>query len=184
MNALLENPIGIGIFGLVIVGLLVFMAIQLGECKAIYASAGVLAVTIALVVASIAIETDKEKIIRSVEEVASALRANDHQRALSFLHPNAVPAIQRAKQDLASVQFKEAKVTSIQSVTVNEGSNPPTAIIEFIGVIKASSDRYTGGVVGTDARLFKLYWMQNNDRWLIHDYEHSSIKNAFTNKTQ
>jgi hypothetical protein len=178
MNTIFESPIGIGLFGIAIVGLLVLVAIKLGEWKAIYAAGVVLALTVGLVIAAIAIETDQEKITRSIYELAAALRANDHEQALSFMHPNAVPAIQRAKQDLSSVDFQEAKVTSIRSVVVNEGTRPPTATIEFIGYIRASSDRYTGGVPAGAPRLFKLYWMQQKDRWLIRDYEHSDVRAA------
>jgi predicted PurR-regulated permease PerM len=181
MSTLLENPIGIGIFGAIIIGLLVFAAAQLGNRRVFYAAGGVLGVTVILVLVSISIETDEEKLNRLIQELAVALRNNDHNEALSFIHPNAVPILQRAQQDLSSVEFKEAKVTSVRSTLVNSVTRPPTATIEFIGYIKASSDRYTGGIVAGGPRLFKLYWVKHQDRWLIRDYEHSDVRAALMN---
>lgn len=181
MSILLENPLGIGLFGLVVVGLLIFAAAQLGDRRVFYGAISALAVTVVLVFISIQVKTDREQIIDSITDLAADLRSNDHEHALSHMHPNAVPAIQRAQQDLASVHFQEAKVTSIRTVLVNESSHPPTATIEFIGYIKASSDRYTGGVSAGGLRLFKLYWMKHEGRWLIRDYEHSDARAALTN---
>lgn len=178
MNSLLENPVGIGAIGLAIVGLLALVAMKLGEWKALYAAGAVLAATVSLIVVSVVVLTDREKITGSLYDLASALRANDHEQALSFLHPNAAPAIQRAKQDLASVNFHEARISSIRSIIINESSSPPTATSEFVGFIKATSDHYTGGFPASAPRLFKLYWMRQQDRWLIRDYEHSDVRRA------
>jgi hypothetical protein len=181
MSALLENPIGIGLFGAIIVGLLVFAAAQLGNRRLFYGAGGVLALTVFLVIVSISIETDEEKLNRLILELAVALRNNDHKAAKSLIHPNAEATLQRASQDLSSVEFVEAKVTSVRSTLVNSVSKPPTATIEFIGYIKGSSSRYTGGVVAGAPRLFKLYWMKHQDRWLIRDYEHSDVRGALMN---
>lgn len=181
MNMLLENTAGIGIVGAALGGLLLFAAKQLGDRRLFYAAIGIGFATLILCAISTLIDTEREKLTKTIYDVANAVRANDHQRALDYMHPNATPATQRAKSELARFKFEEAKVTSIRMVTVNESTRPQTATTEFVGRIKVKGDHTYYGMEGSGVRLMKVYWMKSGDRWLISDYEHSDVREALKN---
>ena len=176
MKTILENPLGIGIFGAVITGLLVVVAKQLGDRRAIHAAFATAVVTLVLCIVSMNIETEQEKLTRTIYEVAAAVRANDHNRALSYMHPNATPATQRAKSEISRFKFNEAKVTSIKSVLINDSTKPPTATTEFIATMKVTGDESYYGMKGGGVRLLIVTWVKQGDRWLIHDYEHRDVR--------
>lgn len=176
MNTILENPIGIGLFGAVITGLLVLIAKQLGDRRAIYAAIATAVATLILCIISVSLVSEREKLTRTIYEVADAVRANDHNRALSYMHPNATPATQRAKSEISRFKFDEAKVTSIKSVLINDATKPPTATTEFIATMKVTGDQSYYGMKGGGARLLIVTWVKQGDRWLIHDYEHRDVR--------
>lgn len=172
METILENPMTIVVVGVALSGLLLLVAANLGQWKLFYAAIALVVLTALVVAISIITETDREILKRTIHEVATALRQNDHQQALSYMHPNATPAIKRAEQEISQYEFHEAHVTSIRSIEVNKSSQPPTAITEFLATMKVSNERALSGVPVRGLRLLKVYWMKRGDRWLIHDYEH------------
>lgn len=182
MNLILENAVLVGIVGGVITGLVAFSGYQLSQMRLLIAAAVCCVLTIALVALSIAIETDREQIRRTMHEIAQAVQENDHERLVSFFHPNASAGVQHARTEVPRYRFQQASVTSIRDMIVNSRTRPPTAITEFIAAFKVSSDNpQTYGAEVNARRFVKVYWMKQNDRWLVQDYEHAEFMQGFTN---
>lgn len=179
MSVILEHPVAILVVGLAVAGLFVFAASKSGD-RRFLVSAGLVAIA-GLIVGIVAttIETEKEKLTKTIYQVAAAVRSNDHDRALTFMHPNASAATQRAKSEISRFKFEDARVTSIQDVSVNDHTKPPTATTEFIAKMTVEGDHTYFGMKFNGARLLKVYWMKQGDRWLISDYEHSEVMSAF-----
>jgi cell division protein FtsW (lipid II flippase) len=176
MNFILESPFLVGLVGLSVAAVLLLAAVQSGKWKLLYGAVGVALVTVVLITSSIVVgvlfESDQTKLKRSIDEIAQSLRQNDRDRALSFIHPNASPTVQRAKSEISQYQFHEAYVTGIRAIEVNQNSKPPTATTEFVATLKVAHEREFSGVPFRGIRAFKIYWMKQGDRWLVRDYEH------------
>lgn len=177
MQFVLENAMLIGVVGLLITGMVGYTALQIGQSKLFYAALAILSGTFALVLTSIWIETDREQIRRSMNEIAEALHQNDHPKVFSFLHPNASEGIQRAKAEVPSYTFHRAKVMDVREILINNRTNPPTAISDFVASFSVSSagSRQVYDADVNVLRSIKIYWMKSGDRWLIRDYQHSDF---------
>lgn len=168
----LENPIAIGLIGLAISSSAIFAWTQFpqpGKQRwSLYVAISVLAATVLLVILSLSIETDKEKIRETLDNIAAALEKNDLEKVFKYIHPNAQGGLQRAKAELPSITFLDARITRIKSIEISHKSTPPTAIAEFNAVVDVNVPLFKGRV----ARFVRAYFMQRDDQWLVRDYEH------------
>lgn len=163
-----ESPLWIGVCGLFVALGAGFLWTQTGSRTAWLATVGAVVLTVTLVVVAVRVETDREKIHRTINEVAKAVEANDLKRVTSFIHPNATEGAARAKQELPQYTFREARMTRLKSILVNRSSTPATAVAEFHAVVDLE-------INGQDARILrfvKAYFVEDQGRWLVRDYEH------------
>lgn len=65
------------------------------------------------------------------DEVAQALEANDFPRVFSYIHPGATEGVARAKEELPSYRFLDARLTRQRSIEVNRLALPAAAVAEF-----------------------------------------------------
>lgn len=172
---LLENPVVIGIFGLVIASAAAVVWTQTGKSAGLYVAGLAVAITLLLIMLSVQIETDRERIQSTIDEVAEALSKNDYERVYSFIHPGATAAVTRAKAELPNYKFSEARVTRMKSIVVNRNSPPPTAIAEFNVAVTLE---FQGQRIPV-RRFVKAYFMLDGERWLVNDYEHFEPTAAF-----
>lgn len=181
MDFLFENEIAIGLVGLALSALLIFVGLRLAESRIWLAGFAALALTVLLVLIAFWIETDRQQIRRTMNEIAVALRENDHQRVVSYFHPNATEGIQHVETELPQYTFRSARVTRVVDITINSSTQPPTAVSEFIGAVTVTMNRNNLFDGPANARRFiKVYWMKKDDSWLVRDYEHFDVMQAFT----
>ncbi|MCA9191519.1 MAG: hypothetical protein KDB03_07150 [Planctomycetales bacterium] len=124
--------------------------------------------TLSMVWASLAIETDREQIRSMLQQGSDAVQNNDHKFVINLVHPSATDALQRVKSELPRYHFEEARITRIASLEVNPDTQPKTAIVEMFARAKIELGGHRTNVV----RFVKLYLMQQDEKWLIRDYEH------------
>ncbi len=165
---LFENPITLGSVGLGFTGIAAFVWMQTGHKVAFYSVIALASVTLLLVLVNLQVTTDRERIRRILDDVAAALRNNDHEKIFSYVHPNAVEGLRKVQWEVRRFDFEEARVTGIKEIAVNFATTPPTAIAEFFARVKASGNSMQGTVV----RFVRVYFMQRDGRWLVRDYEH------------
>jgi hypothetical protein len=163
-----ENPVTPGILGLLAVGIAAFVWTQTGHKAALYTILALAALTLVAVIINLQVVTDRERIRQIMNEVAAALRNNDSDTALSYIHPNAAGPLQRAKREFSRIKFEEARITGVKEIAVNPLTKPPTAIAEIYARVKATVGSYKGSTV----RFVRVYFMQRDGRWLVQDYQH------------
>lgn len=184
MNFLLESALLIGLVGGLLSVLAAYTGVQLAEKRVQMGAAMLFALTIVLVAISLWIETDREQLRRTMREMAVAVQNNDHERLFAYFHPNASSGVQHAKSEVPRFQFHQASVTSVRDIVVNDRTQPPTAITEFIAAFRVSSDSpQTYGAEFNSRRFVKVYWMKQGERWLVRDYEHADFMQGFTNES-
>ncbi len=172
---LFENPLWIGVCGLFVALVAGLLWTQTGARAAWLAASVAAILTFILVLVAVRVETDREKIQLTIKEVAEAVEDNDLNRVTSFIHPNAAEGVARAKQELPQYTFHEARMTRIKSILVNRDSQPPTAVAEFNVIVDLEID-------GQHARLprfVKAYFVEDQGRWLVRDYEHFEFGAGF-----
>lgn len=165
---LFENPLWIGVCGLFVALVAGLLWTQSGARAAGLAAVAAAILTVILVVVSVRVETDRETIQRTINEVAEAVQANDLKRVISFIHPNATEGVARAEQELPQYTFREARMTRLKSILVNRRSTPATAIAEFHVIVDLEID----GQHARIPRFIKAYFVEDQGRWLVRDYEH------------
>jgi len=165
---LLENPLLIGLAGLLITIAAAVVWIQTGTRAAAGVAAMIALLTAVMVFVSLRTETDREQIRRTIDEVAEALAGNDFPRVYSYIHNGAVPAVQRARTELPNYQFLDARMTRLKSIVVDRRSNPPAAVAEFNVALELAAQGQKVPV----RRFVKVYFGLENERWLVRDYEH------------
>jgi hypothetical protein len=183
MNFIFENEIVIGLMGLTFASLLIYAGLRLAESRVWISGIAAVAVTLFLVALSVWVETDNESLRRTMGEVATALRENDREKVFSYFHPNATEGIQHVRGELPLYKFKNARITRIVDISVNPTTQPATATSEFVAAVRVSHtnpNQYDGSY--DVRRLVKVYWMKNEDSWLIRDYEHFDVMQAFTDR--
>ena len=185
MYLILENTLLIGVVGAVLSGLLAYTGIQLAEKRVLIGAGALCFLTVVLVVISQWIETDREQLRRTMNEIAVAVQQNDHDRFFTYFHPNASSGVQHAMSEVPRYTFHQASVTSIRNIVVNDRTQPPTAITEFIAAFKVSSDNpQSYGAEFNSRRFVKVYWMKQGEKWQVLDYEHADFMQGFTSSTQ
>jgi hypothetical protein len=170
LELLYEHPLIIGLAGGAATALAIFIWVQAGRKEGLIAGVVCLVLTVGLVLLSINIVTDRERITQLLDEVAAALEVNDHEKVYSYIHPNAVEGVQRARGELPRYVFSEARVTRVREIVVNRQTTPPTAIAEFTVVVNVGFQ----GMQHKVPRLVRVYFMLRDDRWMVRDYEHTA----------
>ncbi|QDV24329.1 hypothetical protein [Aureliella helgolandensis] len=172
---LYESPVLLTVCGLTLVVLAALFWTQTGNRPTLYAAGLLAALTLILLLISLQVVTPREEIKGILDEVAAALESNDREKVYSYIHPNAQPTVQQARTELPNYEFQRARVTRIKLISVNPSTQPRSAIAEFNVVVNLS----TQGQQINVPRFIKVYFMENNGRWLVTDYEHHSPMQGF-----
>ena len=175
---ILENPLWLGVGGLFVALLAGFLWTQTGSRSAGLTALLAVGLTALLVVVSVRVETDREQVRRTIQEVAEAVEANDLKRVTSYIHPNAAEGVARAEQELPQYRFREARMTRLKSILVNSSSTPPTAVAEFHVIV----DLEVEGQHARIPRFVKAYFVKDQGRWQVRDYEHFDVGVGFQDR--
>lgn len=164
-----------GLAGLGLTGLAFFVWTQTGDKRAMWALIGCLVLTIIGLLVNIQVKTYREQLIATLDDIADAVKQNNHERAFSFVDATANPTLLRLKAELPNFKFSDARVTAIKSITIEDDKQPPTSLVEFNAVARVSSAVYSGPV----ARFVKAYFKYEKGRWLVTDYSHDNPQAGF-----
>lgn len=165
---LFENPLLIGFIGVVTSLMAGFIWLQTGYRSVMIGTVGLLAMTVGAVLLNVNVVTDREHIEQILYSIAAALGKNDYSTVYGIIHPTAEQTVIRAKAELPNYKFSEARVTGIKDIQVNRFTKPATAIAEFYVFVAVS----TQGNEFDVRRFIRVYFMQREGRWLVHNYEH------------
>lgn len=166
---LFENPLLIGLVGVACTLVALVMWIKGGFRPALYTAIGLVIITLLLLLLNISTRTDREQIDQVLHEVATAVEQNDLPKVITYIHPSAVPGLERAKSELPSYRFTEARITGIKSIEVKPHTEPPSAIAEFNVAVSLSGG---GDQLNGIRRFVRAYFMKRDGRWLVHNYDH------------
>ncbi len=171
-----ESPWLVGICGLLLTLAAGFLWVQTGTRSSLLVAIAIAMLTGGAIIASLWIETDREQIVRTINQVANAVRANDLPSVLRLVHPSATAGVVRAEQELPQYKFSEARMTKLHSLVVDRRARPATAVAEFNVIVALEANGQKLRV----PRFVKAYFSHDGQRWLVRDYEHFDAQRGFT----
>lgn len=113
--------------------------------------------------------TDREQIESLIYQTADAIQQNDHERVLNLIGDTEIR--NRARQELGTFVFEEARVTKVREIALIDGTFPQEADVDLI--VKVVVSQRTGGLQNQSVPRRLLLRMQKaGDGWLIIGYDH------------
>lgn len=171
MTTLVENPMPIILFGIVVEAVLGIILVSTGRGVLLWAMGGVLILVLAGVGLEWLVVTDVERVEAVVEGAAAALGANDQDGLLEYVHPSATEVRRRVDEGFALAAFTSAKITRLEVRNINYLTSPPTAKVQIAGMIHF---RVRRGEYPYDSYPIKELTLElhlESGRWLITGYE-------------
>lgn len=166
MTWLFENPIPLMVIGGVIAIILLILVYQTGQPRWLYILGGFVLFWGGLLVVEKLVVTPREKLLATIEDGAAAVRANDWNRAATFVAPSS----QKTSQKLLA-QAKQYSITELSILNrvlkFDNDSNPQKCEVGLLLQITEGKSGYHGGAQVT---LFFI-WDEKTGRWLVEDYK-------------
>ncbi len=165
---LFESPVMLGVTGAVLTLVAVITWIKGGFKAALYIAAALMLLTILLVWMNLQVRTDREQVQGVMSDVAAAVKRNDLDGVLKYLHTSQSAALTRARAQLPTYKFTEARITGIKKIEINADTTPPSAIAEFNISVSVTGNAQSLERVPAFVRC---YFLKDGQRWLVNDYE-------------
>ena len=170
MTGLLESPLPALFGGGLLTAILIGGWVQTARLWPLYASAGVIAVTVLLVLLEHHVETDREKVASTLQDLIKVVENNDLNGLLDHIHPEAIEIQHQARREFPNYHFSTISVRPNLDVTILPGS-PATARATF-NVVADGSIAELGMGDATVRRYVELEFKQHTGRWKVVSYAH------------
>lgn len=184
MDWLFESPVTIVLLGVAALGVLSTVWVQTGKSAVLAVMAAVFVALIVGLAVERFVETDREKLERTIRQIARDVRANDRPRLYKHIDPAATELRARAQAEIPNYEFSDCTVTKIDRVAILADKRPKEAEADFM-VRVAGNFSFQGQHLGegTHFRYIRLYFVQDKDgEWKVRDYAHEDPSAAFMNK--
>lgn len=175
---LAENPLLLSIVLGILAVALVYGWLQSGRKPLVYA--GLFAAALIPIVWVVAENwvTDRERIEQLIGEVADAVEANDHDRALAIIGDEATK--QQAAGELPQWIFTQADVGNIRSIQIIENTMPLEADVDMTVKVEVSSKRGSIQNMRVPRRLMLTFQKRGPETaeyggWKVTSYRHLPI---------
>ena len=135
MTIFLESPWPAILMGIVAEAILAAVLVTTRRAVVLWAMGAVLTVALMGVALELLVVTEREQVEASLDGIVAALKANDLDRLLrDYIAPDAYRTRGRASWALGRVEIQHAHYHDL-SITINDLTTPPTADVEFFGVV-------------------------------------------------
>lgn len=177
MTIFLESPWPAILMGIVAEAILGAVLVTTRRAMLLGAMAAVLVVALLGVALELLVVTEREQVEASLDGIVAALNANDLDRLLrDYIAPDAYRTRARASWALGRVEIQQAKYHNLR-VTINKLTSPPTADVEFYGVV------YYRDRLGEIPReyysaQFVAEFELRDGRWMVTDHVEYDIYGA------
>jgi ketosteroid isomerase-like protein len=129
---------------------------------------GVLVVCLTGIIGQRFIITERKRVIQTLDGIVAALVANDVDRVVSYLTPEATHSRERARWALGRVEVQSASYRKLE-IDINKLTSPPTAKVTFFGLI-GYRDRKGEIPYNNYASNFTIELRKAGDRWLVREH--------------
>jgi ketosteroid isomerase-like protein len=118
-------------------------------------------------------ETEEERLRATCQQIARAVEANQRERLLDFIHPDATEVRRRAEAALPRAEFSQARIGSYRSVEIFDELTPNEAIVDLTGSVVLTVPQ-TGLVDQRVAQRAIIRFRKSGEDWRVVDYQYMS----------
>jgi hypothetical protein len=169
MYYLIEDPTMFIFLGIVIEAVLGIILFRTGRGYLLWIMLGVLLVSLTGIIGQRFIITERKRVIQTLDGIVAALEANDVERVLSYLEPEAAHSRERARWALGRVEVQSARYSGLE-IKINSLTPPPTAAVAFAGLINYR-DRKGEIPYNNYASRFNIQLRKHGNRWLVEEHQ-------------
>lgn len=174
MSYLFENPFLILVVGTLLIAACGYVYLNTRQKGAVTGLVVVVALTAIALLVEHLVETPREQVETSLNDLAHELEANNVEGALKYLAPSAKETRDRARWAMSRFQVTKAKVSDLR-ITVNETMSPPSAEVKFTGVIGVVDRKGVYPATQSVPVKFTAKLRQQNDRWVVTEHTDDAI---------
>jgi len=168
MNWLAENALVVWAIGAIALTMAVIVYFQTGSRGSQYGIVAVVLVTAALLVTESMLETPREAVARTLDEIAAEVRSNDVPGVLSYISLSAASLRKEIETAMPLATIERAAILGTPQITVGPGDDPTQATVAcrvFVhGTLKG------GGHKGGEMAACNVIMSREGDRWLVTSY--------------
>jgi hypothetical protein len=168
MSYFTEDPLWMIFLGVAVEAVLAVILFRTGRGYVLWMMIGVALLAVLGLIVEKLIVTEREEVEATLDDIAAALEANDLDRVLSYLAPEARHSRERARWALGRVIVKSANIYRLK-ITVNKLDHPHTAKAEFLGYI-AYRDRKGEIPYENYGSNFTVDLRKEDGRWVVLDH--------------
>jgi hypothetical protein len=173
MTWIFDQPLYIVILGIVLGVLVGAVWTMTGRKEALLALAGVVVVTLVMLVVERLVVTDAEKIHQTLAEISRKVKANDMDGLLSHIAKSNPGLIDQAKAEMPNYKFTDCRVTKVHEIDVDSSAEPRSARVEFNVIVDGTFSYQGSEVSGRFARWVQLQLVRETDgQWRVENYRH------------
>lgn len=173
MIKLLESPWPILFIGILVEAALAVLFFQTGRGKLLWAILGVAVLLGGGLVVERLVVTDREAVANTIDAAVAAVRANNKERLLACVSPNAKPVRQMTDYVFNLVEFIDAGISNLEitvgTPTGRTAGGPQTAVAKFTAIGHAR-DRLGQVPYQGFMQELTVNFRREGDRWLIDSY--------------
>jgi hypothetical protein len=166
---LVEDPTMFIFLGILIEAVLGIALFRTGRGFLIWIMLGVLVVCLTGIIGQRFIITERKRVVQTLDGIVVALEANDVEKTLTYLEPEAAHSRERARWALGRVEVQSASYRKLD-VQINMLTSPPTAKVQFFGLINYR-DRRGEIPYNNYASNFTINLRKHGDRWLVQEHQ-------------
>ncbi|HEV7281556.1 MAG TPA: hypothetical protein VGN57_15245 [Pirellulaceae bacterium] len=183
MNFIYEQPFWVGFLGAALtLGLLVGWAYSARREVAI-AALVVLALTVALVAAGVAVETDREAVTRTLAQIATDVESNDLERVLRHISSQAPSIRSEAEAEFPRYRFEAVEVKwQLLEIEIEEAPTGEKQAHATFNVVVTGDLRSAAVGSQTVPRYVEVDFVQEGDAWKVAGYSHDDAMKGFKKK--
>lgn len=178
MNWLLDRPLFIVLWGVVICIPIAIGWVASGRKEVLYGLIAALVLVAGLLITERLVTSDREALEITLQQIARDVESNDPQAVLGHVYSGAPALKAKAQQELPNYQFTQCRITRVHEIVVNSQDQPKSAVIQFnvaaAGSFKAEGMELTASKEQPIMRYVELKMRQEADgRWTVEDYSHA-----------
>jgi hypothetical protein len=183
MNFIYEQPFWVGFLGALLTLALIVGWAYSARREAAIAALVVLALTAALVVAGLTVETDREAIKRTLAQIASDVESNDLNRVLAHISPQATSIRAEAEAEFPRYRFDAVEIKwQMLEIDVDESPAGEKQAHATFNVVVTGDLKSAGVGAQTIPRYVEVDFAKEGDAWNVIGYSHDDAMRGFKKK--
>jgi hypothetical protein len=166
-----EQPLLIGLTGLLLISVLVAVWSQIGGRIPLIAAGVVLLATAGMLVVERFVETERERVVRTLHEIAETVATGEVSDLLAYAHSSASDVRRQVETEFHLYQIEEVRITRVWDVEILSDRQPHRAIVRLNVSVRGGRAQADLGIRRV-VRFVEVTFEKEGEDWKVIAYEH------------